>query len=258
MTKNVSKFSFIVMITLLLAFALSGTSFASIVTWSQPVDTSANVYDVDSYSDNSGTFVQLAADDWECIDGTQDITGINWWGSYSEYYGSAPQFSTSIVDFTIDIYSDGGTQPGGTYTEMGTYTISNIEETYCDLSKGTRESVFKYRVNFDNTFNQSEKVTYWIAIMATLNSSPAYDWGWSTTNPANNWGDPAVTTSDFANWVPQSYPTGHFYQGQDVNMAFELLSAGEEVPEPATMMLLGSLATGLFGFAGLRKRFSKR
>ncbi len=30
-----------------------------------------------------------------------------------------------------------------------------------------------------------------------------------------------------------------------------------QVPEPCTMFLLGSLATGLFGFAGLRKRFKK-
>lgn len=30
------------------------------------------------------------------------------------------------------------------------------------------------------------------------------------------------------------------------------------VPEPATMMFFGSLATGLFGIAGLRRRFSKR
>lgn len=30
-----------------------------------------------------------------------------------------------------------------------------------------------------------------------------------------------------------------------------------QVPEPTTMLLLGSLASGLFGFAGLKKRFTK-
>ena len=34
-------------------------------------------------------------------------------------------------------------------------------------------------------------------------------------------------------------------------------SAPPQVPEPTTMILLGSLASGLFGFAGLRKRFTK-
>jgi hypothetical protein len=36
-----------------------------------------------------------------------------------------------------------------------------------------------------------------------------------------------------------------------------VLLTGQQVPEPGTMLLLGSLATGLFGFAGLRKRFIK-
>ena len=31
----------------------------------------------------------------------------------------------------------------------------------------------------------------------------------------------------------------------------------DPIPEPATMMMLGSLVTGLFGFAGIRKRFSR-
>lgn len=38
---------------------------------------------------------------------------------------------------------------------------------------------------------------------------------------------------------------------------WQLFRYGPVVPEPSTMFLLGSLATGLFGFAGLRKRFTK-
>ncbi|GAG17473.1 unnamed protein product, partial [marine sediment metagenome] len=30
------------------------------------------------------------------------------------------------------------------------------------------------------------------------------------------------------------------------------------IPEPTTIILLGSLATGLFGMAGIRKRFTRR
>ena len=36
-----------------------------------------------------------------------------------------------------------------------------------------------------------------------------------------------------------------------------LYNGTETIPEPATMMLLGSLATGLFGMAGIRRKFSK-
>ncbi|MDD5772202.1 MAG: PEP-CTERM sorting domain-containing protein, partial [bacterium] len=42
--------------------------------------------------------------------------------------------------------------------------------------------------------------------------------------------------------------------------SFEMNGVPQEhpqVPEPGTMFLLGSLATGLFGFAGLRKRFTR-
>jgi len=44
------------------------------------------------------------------------------------------------------------------------------------------------------------------------------------------------------------------YTNNDYN---GMLVTVEVIPEPASMILLGSLATGLFGFAGLRKRFKK-
>lgn len=42
--------------------------------------------------------------------------------------------------------------------------------------------------------------------------------------------------------------------GEDGSLKLEGKPA---VPEPGTMLLLGSLASGLFGFAGLKKRFTK-
>ena len=257
MIKSLSKLSFIVIVGLLLVLGVSGTSFAGII-WSQAVDTSVNGYDVDSYFDLSTPYVQLAADDWQCTDGTKDITGINWWGSYNGYGGKDSQFSTSISNFTINIYSDGGTQPGSTYETMGTYTISHIEETYLNLNKGTNESVFKYRVNFDNAFDQSENVTYWLSIYATLKSGYTNSWAWCAADPSYGHGNPAVVTNDFYKWNSQCYPTGHGYVGDDVNLAFDLIhDDGEEIPEPATLILLGSLATGLFGFAGVKKKFKR-
>lgn len=55
------------------------------------------------------------------------------------------------------------------------------------------------------------------------------------------------------NYWPDSTCFNKLYdpaQYQDVTL--------QPIPEPTTMMLLGSLATGLFGVAGLRRRFSRR
>lgn len=55
--------------------------------------------------------------------------------------------------------------------------------------------------------------------------------------------------------IDSSGPQGH-HNGISLDN-FVYRNPTPQVPEPGTMFLLGSLASGLFGFAGLKKRFTK-
>jgi hypothetical protein len=65
------------------------------------------------------------------------------------------------------------------------------------------------------------------------------------------WKDIAGISKD-ADWIWG----GSLLPGEN-HMEYQIFRKVAPVPEPGTMFLLGSLATGLFGFAGLRRRFTK-
>ncbi|MEW6088314.1 MAG: PEP-CTERM sorting domain-containing protein [bacterium] len=73
---------------------------------------------------------------------------------------------------------------------------------------------------------------------------------WGTANPWNPMYD--LPPSDGGLPVPAG---SYVYWPSVDNMNVE--DSNTQVPEPGTMLLLGSLATGLFGFGGLKKRFLK-
>jgi len=78
--------------------------------------------------------------------------------------------------------------------------------------------------------------------------------GWDASDPL------AVLGQDYAIWFG-GYGVGNDNIEPEDDAFGSILFQGTlditPVPEPGTMMLLGSLATGLFGMAGLRRKFSR-
>ena len=264
MKTRVKQFIFRLVLMGLVAglFALS-PAYAS--KWDQPVDLENGV-DVPSYFLTGDERSQVAADDWFCDDGADPITDITWWGAYDGYNGSSAP-ANQISNFWFAIYSDIPADPQrpempwshpGAAQMVWDVSINDVNESYYGEQVWVGQSAYEYSITLDNPFAQVEGTTYWLAIWAVMESGAGYNWGWKTTAPENNWNDAAVTSSNFTYWDDVYYGYGHPYEGERVNLAFVLNDDGEEIPEPATLILLGSLATGLFGTAGMKKRFAKK
>jgi hypothetical protein len=248
MKKSLLKLNYILILAALIIIGVAHQSSAGTVAWSQTPDLSASGDAVDAYYGfNPSISFQMVADDWMCTDGSQDIIGINWWGSYNGYSDDASLLSSVVSSFQVFILPDDNGQPGTPAKKS--FSATTVTETYVGQNQGTGDSVFKYSVSVPDQFNQVEGTTYWLALYAVMQPATAYTWGWNTSSDA--WGNTCMTTNDFANWNEE------YFGSAPINLAFELIKeGGEEIPEPGTIALLCSLATGLFSVFGIRKRSS--
>ena len=200
----------------LLTVGLAAASAADPIVFTQPSEfPGGTLY---ASQNDPGGFGQFATvfDDFTLALPTT-ITGISWQGGYWN-----PTTQGSISQFTIQFWSDGGGGPAGL---LQTHVIAGTaNET--SLGPGSVGSpIFEYSAGL--TFGAAPGVTYWVSIVPDLEFPP--QWGWQSGTGGNG-----LAFQDFM---------GESGALEGTDLAFSL--SGNAVPEPGTLLLLGSGLTGL-------------
>jgi hypothetical protein len=170
------------------------------------------------------------------------INDVHWWGFYNglESGGDLPE-----DNFTINFWTDDSGMPGDlltgtslTVTRTGTGFIESNEEF-----PNIDSDIYYYAADLAEGVGVTGGETYYIEL---FNSTADRSWCWSDKRPAI--GDLWYRSGNLPGWSP--HETGV----SDTDMYFELTGTSVPIPEPATVLLLG---TGLVGLVGFRKKFKK-
>jgi hypothetical protein len=229
------------------------------VKWSQPVDID-NGWDVFSfgYLDTEESIIYpmaVVADDWKCLDGLP-VTDFHWWGSYID--GGPGQ---GLLGFEISIHSDvpaghlGHPSHPGDRLWWTLITLPQAHETF--YATAPDHDIYQYFFELASPelyFYQQQGTIYWLDIMAIVIPEDTI-WGWHTglrPGPENGL-DAAVMMQGYDVYTGEYTAWASLYDEQGpVQMAFELTT----VPEPATLILVGTAGLSLLRFVR-RRRMSR-
>ncbi len=160
------------------------------------------------------------------LPGGGTVTGVQWAGvTYNTHYDG----------FTITFYTNNGGQPGTSVYSQ--FIAGKAGQTYLGTDNGA--PVYSYAVEFTG-FAAAAGTEYWISIVA---DAPLPQWFWAT----GTGGDGTLVQDFFATGrTVYPLPNGSCNGVTNCDLAFELIGDQGNVPEPASMVLLG---TGLLAVA---------
>lgn len=208
-----------ILLATLFALVLSAAAFADTL-YTQPYDGNGYLYasQNDTSSGGLGNFA-TTYDNWNINPGgLYNVNDVQFTGGYIS--GSAG----SITGWTVNVYFDSGSGTPGSLQHTA-HVSGNGGET---LLGG---NIYTYDIT-GLSFQELSNIPYWISVVPDLSLAQA-QWGWAT----GTGGDGAAYQSYFG----QAGAT-------EFDQAFTL---GTSVPEPGTLVMLG---TGVLGLAGAVRR----
>jgi hypothetical protein len=178
------------------------------------------------FADTSVVSTQ-AAEPFSLSAGANTISDVHWWGTCQ--IGSCPSGS-----FALNFYTDNSGVPGSL---IAAYGVGGAGQTATGSLILNSLTEYSYSTNLPGgDLPLTPGAEYWLGISNTTEG--AEGWAWETTGTPGSGGHAQFLTGPGWILLPD-------------NLAFNLTGPGVGVPEPATLLLLGS---GLFGLTALRWR----
>lgn len=232
------------LVSVMVACSWTAFAYGNGVKWTQLPDLTPNGIDIFSYN-----YAPIGvADDFICT-ATGPITDLHIWGSWlGDQVGQNPSFGLCIF---ADVPAQPGapSHPGASLwyqllapSNSQLYATVTPSEWFWDprgqaIPNGdTQVWQYDFLIPEAAAFQQMQDSIYWLTVVSEI-----WGFGWKTRDPQDGHfnDDAAWSPSYLGPWTELRYPMVHPYEGQSIDMAFELTTTVVPVPGAVVLAMIG-------------------